>query len=91
MTMFHWLKRRLVAWAGDVQRREIARLQEASNRLKREIEETTGKPVQLTAKQRRVLAEKAAGIDPDTLKRMSILNSEDRDPSDRDTDSTENR
>jgi hypothetical protein len=89
--MFHWLKRRLVAWAGDVQRREIARLQEESSRLKREIEDATGEPVQLTAEQRRVLAEKAAGIDPDTLKQMSVLDSEDRDSSDRDTDSTENQ
>jgi len=91
LIMLRWLKRRLVAWASDVQRREIARLQEESSRLKREIEEATGDPVQLTTEQRRILAEKAPGIDPETLEQMSALDSQAPDSPDRDTDSAENQ
>ncbi len=41
--MFHWLKKRLAAWAEEHQRREIARLRQESKRLTREIEQTIDK------------------------------------------------
>ena len=50
--MFKWLKRRLAASVDDWQRREIARLQQATMRLKKEIEQETGKPVQLSPVER---------------------------------------
>ena len=59
--MFHWLKQRLVAWVEERQRREIARLQRETLRLKAELERTTGKPVRLTPEEWRHLAEKAPG------------------------------
>ena len=69
--MFGFLKRRLVAKVEDWERREIARLQQKSRRLKEELERKTGKPVQLTSEQRALLAEKAKGIDPEILKQIS--------------------
>ena len=59
--------------------------------LKEEIERTTGKPLQLTPEERLLLAEKAKGIDPETLKRISVHGIEHRNSSESDTDSTENR
>ena len=89
--MFQRLKRRLVVWVEDRQRREIARLQQDTMRLKEEIERTTGKPVQLTAEDRRLLAEKAQGIDPETLKRISVFDPEELKMPDPESDSAENR
>ena len=40
--MFHWLKRRLVAWVENRQRGEIARLHQEAMRLKQELERMTG-------------------------------------------------
>jgi hypothetical protein len=73
--MFYWLKTWLVAWAEDRQRREIARLQEESKRLTEEVEPTTGEPFRLTPEERRRLAKKAKGIDPNDSNRShrSIL------------------
>ncbi len=67
--MFRWVKRRLVAWVEERQRREIVRLHQKTIRIKEEIERTTGEPVQLSHEQRRHLAKKARGIDPEILKR----------------------
>ena len=75
--MFRWLKKWLVAWAEDHQRRKIARLLEESKRLKEEIERTTGEPFRLTPEERRRLARKAKGIDPERLKQISSLDPED--------------
>lgn len=75
--MFHWLKERLATWAEEHQRREIARLQQESKRLTKEIEEATGEPFRLTQEELRRLAEKARGIDPERLKQISSLDPED--------------
>ncbi len=89
--MFRWFKRRLVTWLDERQRREIARLQQEAMRLKQEVERTTGKPIQLTPEQRRLLAEKADGIDPETLKEISVFDPKGFRSSDHKTDSAENR
>ncbi|MCB1652953.1 MAG: hypothetical protein KDI41_03075 [Pseudomonadales bacterium] len=85
--MFHWLKQRLVDWMEERQRLEIARLQQETMRLKQELERTTGKPVRLTPEERRHLAEKARGIDPETLKQISVLDPADLNDA---TSSTDN-
>mgnify|MGYP001557680703 CR=1 FL=1 len=71
--MLQWLKRRVLAWADESQRREMARLQQESMRLQEEIERTIGKPVELSPEDRRLLTEKAKGIDQETLKKLSVL------------------
>ncbi|REJ93941.1 MAG: hypothetical protein DWQ34_09435 [Planctomycetota bacterium] len=86
--MFHWLKRRLVGWVENRQRGEIARLQQEAMRLKQELERTTGELVRLTPEERSLLAQKSRGIDPDTLKQISVL---DTDALIDGTESTENR
>ena len=53
------------------------------------ITETTGKPAELSSEERRLLTEKAKGIDPETLKNLSVLDPKDRNFSDLDADSTE--
>ena len=78
----------MVAWVEERQRREIARLQQETMRLKQELERTTGKPVQLTLEERRRLAEKARGIDPETLRQISVLDPADLNDA---TSSTENQ
>ena len=89
--MFGFLKRRLVAKVEDWQRREIARLQQKSRRLKEELERKTGKPVQLTSEQRALLAEKAKEIAPEMLKQISVFDPEEFTTSPAENDSTENR
>ena len=89
--MFHWLKRRLFAWVENRQRREIARLKREAMLLKDEVERTTGKPLQWTPEERRLLSEKATGIDPDTLKQISIIDPADPAERNHQTDSTETR
>ena len=89
--MFHWLKKRLAAWAEEHQRREIARLQQESKRLTREIEQATGEPFRLTPEELRRLAKKARGIDPDRLKQTSSLHPEDLAKLIEEIDSAENQ
>ncbi len=89
--MFRWLKRRLIAWVEERQRREIAPLQQKTMQLKGEIERITGKPVHLSPDQRRLLAEKARGIDPEILKQISVFDPEEFTTSPAENDSTENR
>ena len=88
--MFRWIKRRLVAWAEERQRREIVRLHEKAKRIKEEIERTTGEPVQLSLEEKRHLAKKVRGIDPEILKQISIFDPEELKAWDSDNDSTEN-
>ena len=88
--MFRWIKRRLVAWAGERQRREIVRLHQKTIQIKEEIERTTGEPVQLSPDEKRHLAEKARGIDPEILKQISIFDPEELNAWDSENDSTEN-
>jgi hypothetical protein len=89
--MFGFLKWRLVAKVEDWQRREIARLQQKSRRLKEELKRKTGKPVQLASEQVALLAEKARGIDPEMLKQISVFDPEEFTTSPAENDSTENR
>ena len=72
--MFTWLKRRLVAWAERCQQREIERLHAEGCRLKEELlKRTGGERISLSPEQRRLLREKAKGIDPEVLNRLSVL------------------
>ncbi len=87
--MFRWLKRRLIVWVEEQQRREIARLRLKTMQLKEEVERTTGKPVQLSPDQKRLLAEKARGIDPEVLKQISIFDPEELKAWDSENNSTE--
>ena len=66
-------------------------LQREAMLLKDEVERTTGKPLQWTPEERRLLSEKATGIDPDTLKQISIIDPADLAERNHQTDSTENR
>ena len=45
--------------------------------MKEELERATGQPIQLTPEERQKLAAKAEGIDPETLKQISIFDLED--------------
>ena len=87
--MFRWIKRRLVAWVEERQRREIVRLHQKTIRIKEEIERTTGEPVQLSPDEKRHLAEKARGIDPKVLKQISIFDPEELKAWDSENNSTE--
>ena len=89
--MFRWLKRRLIIWALKYQGYDIARLRQEAARLREELERETGQPFQLTPDERRKLAEKAAGIDPEILKQISIFGPEILNPPDQTTESTENQ
>jgi hypothetical protein len=89
--MWSRLKNRLTAWVEQSQRREIARLRQETMQLTEELERETGKPIQLAAEGRRLLAEKATGIDPETLKQILVLAPEDLTTAEPQTDSTENR
>ncbi len=72
--MLHRLKKRLKDWVEDVQRREIERLLLENIRLKQELEQETGRPVQLTPEQQTRLAELSQGMDPD--KKISVFGPE---------------
>ena len=89
--MFQWLKSQLVAWVEERQRREIARLQQDTMRLKEEIERTTGKPFRWTPEELRRLAEKAKGIDPETLKKIAVVDPAVLTEFVEETDSAENQ
>jgi hypothetical protein len=72
--MFGWLKKRLVEWAERYQKREIERLHAEALRLKAEVLKMNGgQPIQLTPEERRLLNEASQGIDPQVLKRISVL------------------
>jgi hypothetical protein len=44
--------------------------------LKEEIERETGRPIELTSKERSRLAELSKGMDPETLKEISVFGPE---------------
>ena len=72
--MFKKMKAWLIAWAQRYQQREIRRLQEEGRRLKeRIIEAHGGDSVPLSPEERRLLAEKAKGIDPNVLQQISVF------------------
>jgi hypothetical protein len=81
----------LTAWEGKLQRREIARLRQETMELKEQVERDTGKPIQLTAEERHLLAKQAEGIDPETIKKISVFDIEDLSPAKPQTDSAEPR
>ena len=70
--MFSWLK----SWLKRQQEREHDRLLEDSRRLRAELEEK-GVDITLTPEQKARLREKAAGIDPEILKRISQFDLDD--------------
>jgi hypothetical protein len=80
----------LFGWAEARQRREIARLQHKALMLKAELERTKGKPLELTPEDRQRLAEKAAGVDSDTRRQISVFDPAELVAPDQETDSTEN-
>ena len=71
--MFRRLKKRLKEGVEDVQRREITRLRQETIQLKEEIERETGRPIELTPEERSRLAELSKGMDPETLKEISVF------------------
>jgi len=89
--MLRRFKQWLTDWAEELQRREIARLRQDSLRLKGEVERETGQPIQLTAEEQRLLAKKADGFDPETLKQISVFDLENLIPAEPHTDSAEPR
>ena len=89
--MFQWMKRMLFGWAEAQQRREIARLQHKALMQKAKLERTTGKPLELTPEDRQRLAEKAARIDPETLRQICVFDPAELVGPDQESDSTENR
>ncbi len=79
--MFKRLKTWLVVWAERYQQREIERLHEEGCRLKEELMELNGgEPIRFSPEQRRLLAEKAKGIDPEVLKQISVFDFQDFNP-----------
>lgn len=90
--MFTWLKTRLVGWVERCQQREIERLHEEGCRLKKEVLELSGEErIPLSVEQRRRLTEKAAGIDPEVLKQISVFAPQDLGPLPPNDTSTESR
>ena len=89
--MLSWTKKQLTAWVEKLQRSEIARLRQENLRLKERIKQETGKSIQLTPEERRLLAEKAERVDPETLNQISVLDPEDFNTANHEADSTENR
>ena len=88
--MFTRLKTWLVRWIERYQQREIKRLHEEGCRLKKEVLRLTGKErISLSPEQRRLLMEKAKGIDPQVLKQISHFNLQDLRPPSPDDTSTE--
>jgi len=79
--MFKRLRTWLVVWAEPYQQREIERLHEECCRLKEKLMKLNGgEPIPLSPKQRRLLAEKAKGIDPEVLKQISVFGFQDFNP-----------
>jgi hypothetical protein len=79
--VFKRLKTWLVDWAERYQQREIERLHAECCRLKEELlEHNDGKPIRLSPADRRRLAEKAKGIDPEVLKQITVAEFEGFNP-----------
>ena len=83
---FAWL----VVWAERYQQQEIKRLHEKCFRLKAELmRRNGGKPIPLSPEDRRLLAEKAKGIDPEVLKQISVFDIQEFNPQCPNDDSTQ--
>jgi hypothetical protein len=73
-----------------VQRREIERLLKENIRLKQELEQETGRPIQLTPEQQSRFAELSKGMDPETLKKISVFGPEQSTTVESEKESAEN-
>jgi hypothetical protein len=72
--MFRWFRTRLQAWVQRVQEKEIERRLEATHLLKALVLASNGgKPIRLTADERRRLDGLRKNIDPEVLKRIDLL------------------
>jgi hypothetical protein len=79
--VFKRLKKWLVAWAEGYQQREMERLYEKSCRLRAELMDINGgEPIRLSPEQRRLLGEKAKGIDAEVLKQITVFEFEGFNP-----------
>ena len=79
--VFRRLKRWLVTWAEGYQERERERLYEESCRLRAELMDLNGgEPIRLSPEERRLLAKKAKGIDPEVLKQIPVFEFEGFNP-----------
>ena len=87
--MFRSLKKRLQEWAEKVQRREIVRLQQETMQLKEQIERRTGRPIQFMPDEQHLLVEKSKGIDPETVKKLSVFDRDNFTTTEIESDSTE--
>lgn len=87
--MFRSLKKRLQELAEEVQRSEIARLHQETMQLKEQIERETGCPIQFTPDEQLLLAEKSKGIDPETVKKLSVFARDNFTTAEIENDSTE--
>ena len=83
--MLRWLRTKLVRWAEQYQRRRIEELLKETRALKAQLLEwNDGEPITLTLKERKLLAEKRKGIDPNVLREIDILDLETDFPLGRD-------
>ena len=89
--MLTWLRKRLLAWVENHQQAEIARLRAESKRLSEEYERATGEPFRLTTEEHCRLVEKSKGMDPEQLKKASVLHPDDLAKLIEDVDSAENQ
>ena len=78
--MFQWLTTRPSKWSERIQQREIERLLEERRALKAQARELNGgKPIRLSPEDKKRLAEKRKGIDPEWLKAIDALELEEAD------------
>jgi hypothetical protein len=88
--MFTRLKTWLVRWVERYQQWEIKRLHEEGCWLKKEVLQLTGEErISLSPEERRLLMEKAKGIDPKVLKEISQFDLHDLSPPSPDDTSAE--
>ncbi len=79
--MFKRLKKWLVAKVEYYQQQEFERFKKENSRLKEELMALNGgEPIRLSPEERRLLAQKAKGIDPEIVKQISVFDCEESDP-----------
>ena len=78
--MFQWLMTRLSKWPERILQREIERLLEEHRAMKAQIRELDGvKPIRLSPEDKKRLAAKRQGNDPEWLRAIDALELEDAD------------
>jgi len=81
--MFKWLTTRVVNWVERWQRRQIDALLAEKRALKAKLLELNGgKPIRLSAEQRKRFAAMQKRLDPNTLKAIEALDLTDSDSPD---------